>query len=389
MATTPPSSDDLAAQVAAAYILAQQQILAGSTSIIRATPATVFGQLQAVSLLRRLIARVTPQLAAYDPVARLMVTSAAAEGNSTARRAVTQALATVRSHAGHSGPPPVTPGTALGVPDEPFDFSIGHGERAAQAIARDLVSDLQDVRFRLTRLPDDVYKAIAPHGAIRQVLDNNVTPAQAQAMAWRVFTSQGITGFTDRAGRNWSMSAYTEMAVRTSSSRAFNDSHLQTMQALGVHLFSVPDTGHPCPLCFPWQHAILTDGLGTPPQDVHVDSTIEEATAAGLFHPNCRHTLIPYYPGITKLPPREPWTFERAEAYKATQRQRALERNIRQAKRQFEYAADADMRAKARADIRAAQANLRQFLARTGLPRQTRREQVDLANDHTKLPVRS
>ncbi|QDZ15788.1 phage minor capsid protein [Humibacter ginsenosidimutans] len=388
MATTPPTSDQLAAQVAAAYILAEQNILAGATSIIRRTPATLIGQAQAVSLLRRLIARILPGLAGYDQVARLMVTTAAAEGDRAGRKAVSQALDTVGARAGRGGPPTVAAGRALASPDEPFDLSMPHGERAAQAIEHDIVSSLQDVRFRLTRLPDDIYKAIAPHGGIRQVLDNDVTPAQAQAMAWRVFTSQGITGFTDKGGRNWSMSAYTEMAVRTSSARAFNDSHLQVMRAVGIKYFSVPSDGHPCPLCFPWQHSILTDGLTPPEPGVHVDGTIAEATAAGLFHPNCRHTLVPYFPGITKLPPRQPWTDEHAVAYKNTQRQRALERNIRQAKRQYEYAADADTRALAKTDIREAQRRLREFLAQTGLARQTRREQVDLANATIKFPPR-
>jgi hypothetical protein len=228
-----------------------------------------------------------------------------------------------------------------------------------------------------------VYKAIAPHGGIRQVLDNDVTPSQAQAMAWRVFTSNGITGFTDRSGRNWSMSAYTEMAVRTSSARAFNDSHLQVMTAVGIDLFTVPDDGHSCPLCFPWQGKILSVK-----PDPRADATIAEATAAGLFHPNCRHTLGPYFPAITKLPPARVWTDELAQNYKNTQRQRALEREIRSAKAQLEYATDADSKALATQDIRSAQRRLRAFLAETGLARQTRREQLNLANDHTKLPPR-
>jgi len=381
-----PQSDALAAQVAAAYILAEQNILAGSTSILRRTASTAEGRLQALALLKRLVARILPGLAGYDRVAQLMVAASAREGAHTAQDQVSKALA--HANAAGSGGGVLPPfGTSLAREPEPFDLSMPHGERAAQAIADDLVSGLQDVRFRLTRLPDDVYKAIAPHGGIRQVLDNDVTPSQAQAMAWRVFTSNGITGFTDRAGRNWSMSAYTEMAVRTSSARAFNDSHLQVMRAVGVRYFTVPADGHSCPLCFPWQHAVLTDGLNPDP-DVHADGTIVGATATGLFHPNCRHTLTPYFPGVTKLPPREPWTDERDQAYRNTQRQRALEREIRTAKAQLEYATDADSKALATQDIRSAQRRLRAFLAETGLARQTRREQLNLANDHTKLPPR-
>ncbi|MGN6200012.1 phage minor capsid protein [Humibacter sp.] len=381
-----PPSDDLAAQVTAAYILAEQQLLGGATSILRRTTATPAGQLQALALLKRLVARILPHLAAFDRVAQLMVATSAAEGGRRAQSEVSKALATV--HAAGSGGgirPPFS--TALAREPEPFDLSMPHGERAAQAIRDDLVSALQDVRFRLTRLPDDVYKAIAPHGGIRQVLDNNWTPAQAQAAAWRVFTMNGITGFTDRAGRNWSMSAYTEMAVRTSSARAFNDSHMQVMRAVGIKYFTVPADGHPCPLCFPWQHTILTDGLNPDP-DVHADGTIAEATAAGLWHPNCRHTLAPYFPGVTKLPARQPWTDELAENYKNTQRQRALEREIRKAKAQLEYATDAQSKQIAMQDIRSAQRRLRDFLAQTGLARQTRREQLNLANDHIKMPPR-
>ena len=388
MATTQPTSDQLAAQVTAAYILAEQQILGGATSILRRTAATDFGRMEALALLRRLMGRLLPHLASYDAAARLMVSTAASEGISSGQRAVSKALAAMGSHAGHGGPPAIVTGRAAGIPDEPFDLSMPHGDRAALAIQNDIVNGLQDVRFRLTRLPDDVYKAIAPHGGIYQVRDNNWTPAQAQAAAWRVFTSNGITGFTDKGGRNWSMSAYTEMAVRTSSARAFNDSHMQVMRAVGIKYFTVPADGHACPLCFPWQHAILTDG-GNPDPSVHVDGTIAGATAAGLFHPNCRHTLAPYFPGITTPSPREPWTDEHDEAYRNTQHQRALEREIRKAKAQLEYATDAESKQIAIQDIRSAQRRLRVFLAQTGLARQSRREQLNLADDHTKLPLRS
>lgn len=385
MSTPPPSSDALAAQVAAAYILAEQNLLAGATSILRRTPADFFGQVRALQMLRQLVARILPGLASMDRVAVAMVSAASGEGVRGADAAVTRELALIgAAHGGGRGVPPVS--RALGLPDEPFDLSMPHGVRAAQAIRDDIVSELQDVRRRITRLPDDIYKAIAPHGAIYQVLPNPTTPVQAQAMAWRVFASQGITGFVDRSGREWSMSAYTEMAVRTAATRAFNDSHLQRFHAIGVDYFSVPEHENPCPLCFPWQHKILTDGPNPNP-DVHTDGTLAEAIAAGLFHPNCRHTLIPFFPGVSKLSPPKPWTEELAQQYRDTQRQRALERDIRAAKRRLEYAADPSTAALAQKEIRQAQARVRSFLAgKDNLPRQSRREQLDLTDAYAKLP---
>lgn len=269
---------------------------------------------------------------------------------------------------------------------EPFDLSMPHGERAAQAIRDDIVSELDDVRRRITRLPDDVYKWIAPHGGIYQVIDNGVTPQQAQAMAWRVFTSQGVTGFTDKSGRNWSLSAYVEMAVRTAAQRAFNDSHLQRMQALGVEYFTVPVSPHTCPKCFPWQRKVLT---ATPLENpvIPVAGTIADAVAAGLWHPNCRHPLTAVFPGVTELPEVGEWTAEDQRLYDLSQKQRRLELEVRKAKRAVEYAATPEAALDAQVRVRRAQARVREFVKATGFARQSRREQVNLTDDRVKLPT--
>lgn len=63
-------------------------------------------------------------------------------------------------------------------------------------------------------------------------------------------------------------------------------------------------------------------------------------TVGGLQGANCRHSINPYYPGITELPAREwPEHEERFgcssdDYYEATQRQRELERRIRKTKRE-------------------------------------------------------
>ena len=62
-------------------------------------------------------------------------------------------------------------------------------------------------------------------------------------------------------------------------------------------------------------------------------------TVAGLAGANCRHRIHPYVPGITKLPDTDFATFEAKyhmssdEYYEATQKQRAMERQIRATKR--------------------------------------------------------
>lgn len=382
-----PASETYAATLIALYVLAERQLLAGATSILRRMTPDLAGRQAALPKLRRLARMILgPLTSQSNQLVVRMLDAAGREGRDDATAAVGTQVVRRASVAGGGGVnlPPSTDLT--GDDDEPFDLSMPHGERAARAIRRDLTSELEDVRFRITRLPDDIYKAIAPQGAIYGVRDNDFTLAHAQAAAWRVFVSQGVIGFTDNSGRNWSLSAYVEMAVRTAAARAFNASHLERMHALGIDYFTVPDTGHPCPKCFPWQHKVLTDGVIADPV-MHVDATIYEATVAGLFHPVCRHQLLPVIPGVTKLPAPVEWSEEQQALYNASQSQRRLELTIRKAKAALDFALDAPTRKEALADIRDAQSRLRVLVNATGLPRQSRREQINLTDGYLKMPT--
>lgn len=389
-----PTASEHAAALISAYVLAEAQLLAGFTRILRAAEISQEGALTALPKLRRLVARIVQRLARGDRVAEAMVSAAIDRGTGIARQQTKTLRAVIRAagvdaRGGSRGPGGGRPpgrGVALPEDDEPFNLSLPHADRAAQTIRDDIVSELQDVRRRITRLPDDIYKMIAPHGAIYQVLDNDVTPAQAQAMAWRVFVSQGITGFTDKSGRDWSLSAYVEMAVRTASMRAQNTSHLERMLAIGVEYFTVPPSAHPCPLCFPWQGRVITAvPIANPDPRITVAGTLEQAIAAGLFHPNCAHVLIPVYPGITVLEPGV-WTDELQREYTLSQRQRAIERDIRKAKRQLEHALTPEARAEAKSRLDRQFARMRAFINETGFARDRRREQTDLTDPRIKLP---
>lgn len=400
---------DVSALVAL-YVAAEQQIIAGFANVLRHTAATVAARQAALPKLRRVIRVVMTALEQHtDPLIQNAITGSNTVGADQALDELHQIIAKVpqavgnglvpRPPVGPIGRGPALPGSSFHgggsggsgaltrLPGDPFDFSMPHTERSARAIINDLTSELQDVRFRITRLPDDIYKLLAPRGAVAQVLGRGFTPEQAQAVVWRDFMQNGVTGFTDKAGRNWSMSAYTEMAVRTASQRAYNASHLATMHAAGIHLFTVSDDGHPCPLCFPWQNAVLSDGPIDAP-GVHVDGTIQDATAAGLFHPNCAHQLIAFIPGISVRLPRQVWGDEQDRVYKLTQKQRALELEVRKAKNVLDHALTPQARRDAAADLRDAQKRVRELVNANPdiLARQSRREQPNLRNATTKLP---
>jgi len=283
------------------------------------------------------------------------------------RRVVEQAASDGARAAGPGEP--VKP--KLGLAGDSFE---SHAERSARAIREDLENKLNGLDYRIARFADDVYRAVVSDAAQSQVL--GATPVQAQHEAYRRLMGRGIDGFVDSRGRKWELSAYVEMAVRTAAQRTFNVSHLDRMQALGIQYFYVTDDGHPCPLCLPWQNEVLTVGI---PDEVAAH-TVEEATLAGLFHPNCRHTIVAFTPGVSKIPAPHVWGADDERRYVESQRQRALERAIRAAKRELDGAFTPDMRVVANRRVRVAQKNMRDFIDKTGRVRNTRREQLNLGN---------
>jgi hypothetical protein len=263
---------------------------------------------------------------------------------------------------------------------------LPHDVNSARFIAQDLASRLDAAAWRITRFADDAYKAAVASGAVTQILDH-ATPAASQAQAWRELSARGVTGFTDKSGRNWNLATYVEMAARTATQRAYNASHRDRLTQAGITLFTISTTGRPCPLCAPWEGKVLADrGAGVfaepdasngDPLQVRVDATIEEAIAAGLFHPNCKHTLTAFLPGVTVLKQNE-WTPADEQAYQNTQRLRALERAVRASKQEALGAVNDLDKRRANARVRALQQQIRDHTNSTGLLRRPGREQPSL-----------
>lgn len=372
----PSTVESTTAAAVTRYAEAERRLVAGSAVLISQYLGSETAQESTLRQALRLVARRISQGLAADAaeLAQGVALEAARAGNLAAIKEVTDAL---RDY------PRVR---------EVFTRNVGdttpHGLRAAGYIAADLLDRFTAVHYRINRFADDAYRAATASAGIGQVTGG--TPQAAQREAWRKLTENGVTGFKDTAGRDWELSAYVEMAARTTAIRAFNASHQDRMTALGIRYWTVGPTGFPCKLCIPWEGAILGSSPGTfiEPHAVEdytvtvkVAGTLAEARAAGLQHPNCKHTLVAYFPGVTELLTRTPAEIKEAtERSKQTQRLRAMERTVRKYKLQ-EQAALTDMdRATARRRVRDVQARIRAYTAETGLNRRPRREQLNLAN---------
>ena len=250
------------------------------------------------------------------------------------------------------------------------------------------IAQLSGTHTQILRWSLDTYRAVIA-AAAPAVLLGHMTRREAAQRAWQKFVDGGITGFVDKSGRRWELASYTEMASRTAVTQAAVQGHIDQLGERGFDLVAVSGSPGSCPVCEPWEGAILTRGESRPgvvnvehaTRDgvmvpVRVAGSVADAVAAGLLHPNCRHRLMAYLPGITR-PAR---TIEgNAQHYADRDRLRALERAVRKWKTRQATALDPGARRAAALRVRAAQAAVRDHVAATGLIRQPYREQIGRA----------
>ncbi|TGB14426.1 phage capsid protein [Streptomyces sp. MZ04] len=262
--------------------------------------------------------------------------------------------------------------------------------QAVDRLAQEAVDVVTSTHRSILRAVVDTFRAIVAEVTATPLLGTG-SRRQATQDAIRRFADEGIRAFTDRAGRRWQLTSYAEMAVRTSVGRAATEAHMRTLSDAGIDLVVVSDAPRECPLCRPWEGRTLAidgpsgertvavehaveDGRMVP---VRVAGTLDEARLAGFQHPNCRHSVSAYTPGLTRIEAAE----SDPAGYEAGQRQRTIERRIRQYKRREAAAVTPEAQRAARTKVRQWQGAMRDHLAaHPGLRRLRHREQEGAGN---------
>ena len=156
-------------------------------------------------------------------------------------------------------------------------------QQAAQVLAENAYQRFEDVVQVIGRQVNDIYRELALEN-VRGTVVGYDTWKQTARRYREQLAERGVTGFKDRSGRMWNMRTYTEMHARTVCMEAHLQGTANRLVEQGHDLVKVSTHRGACELCQPWQGKILsitgkTEGY----------PTLEEAKAAGLFHPNCRH----------------------------------------------------------------------------------------------------
>lgn len=268
------------------------------------------------------------------------------------------------------------PDTPAEVTPEPHFFGVD--KTKVNKLIEDVSYLEKNAETAALRLTDDVYRQTVNRVQFA-MSTGSISYGQAVDMAVADFLTQGINCIEYKDGRRVNIADYVRMVLRTTSTRAALQGKSAKFKAQGYDTVLVSSYGMCSKTCLPWQgRAYIEDTFS------YWDGEVEErngilygksnycgkwfpllssAIEKGLFHPNCRHSINQYIDGVTKLP--EPIDNSDSERrYKEEQVLRSLEREVRKAKRKVEGFTDAENIKKAKAELREAQKNVREYIAK-------------------------
>ncbi len=218
------------------------------------------------------------QLGAYaDPAARELVANAYQQG---ADRAAEQIA-----------------GLRIDAPEVPGSFA-GVSADAVKALQDSMVGNLRAARETVGRQVNDIYAKAGRRAALRAILGAEGSPQSARRQLARDLltdpeiarsVAQGGAAFVDRAGKRWSLEAYTGMAIRTTTREAVVQGAVARMVSHNVTLGRIATHEGPCDICKQYIGRLVDLSGDTSEFD-------GEAVMSGPlppFHPRCRCNVSP------------------------------------------------------------------------------------------------
>lgn len=229
----------------------------------------------------------------------------------------------------------------------------GTQTRVAEILTRQLMLDIDEAcdtaeknleNIILGRRKDDAARHICLKYALEQEATGLKLPELTQNFL-NELAMEGVTCFTDKAGREWRLSTYGAMVLRTVTAQA------QVMAVLtadpGRDLYQISEIGTTCPICAPLEGRVYSRS-GQDPDfpplawafgkiDPDGPDTLENTWLN--IHPCCLHSLFPFttagkteaeierlkrFSSFTLNPPtHDPRSEAQIQAYRDKQRDRA------------------------------------------------------------------
>lgn len=229
-------------------------------------------------------------------------------------------------------------------------YETGYAANVAASAARGMAEIMRRENIALAASAEREWYAATAEAVLR--VEGGDSPRRAIGDAVSRLSKLGITTIDYKSGVSTSVDAALRRHLVTQANQARNDVLWRRMDEWGCDL--VYTTAHygARPTHAVWQGKVFSRSGRSAKYPPLVEAT-GYGTAAGLCGVNCRHRMVPYVEGASRLPdtdygPQEKLTgLSSGEYYAATQAQRRLEAAIRATKREVSVgeAAGADMTA--------------------------------------------
>lgn len=171
----------------------------------------------------------------------------------------------------------------------------------ANKVSKENVAEIQRIRneYVIGRREDDKLR----EEAIKAQISKEAKGSGAAKAAREMFESlkrNGVSAFTDRGGRRWSLSNYCIMSTRTTSRQSAN---FGEVFAVPEHdLYYIVPHGSSCPICSKFEGRVYSrsgKNPNYPPlskafSKIDPNGTDDLENTYMTIHPNCRHTIIRY-----------------------------------------------------------------------------------------------
>jgi hypothetical protein len=247
------------------------------------------------------------------------------------------------------------------------------------AFQKQAKDELNLVNGKLVGKVGQIYRDIISQTTAKTLVTGDFRGAVHEtATRW---ADKGIPALVDSAGRNWSIEGYIPMVIKSTANNVANQVQFDRMDSYDLDLVEISSHMGARKLCEPYQGKIYSkSGRSTkyPPL-----ASTSMGQPAGLFGINCHHHPFPYIEGVSKKTYNPYPTAENNKRYETFQQQRAIERDIRKAKRKLNVAQDlGDQEAikQAKEKVRLQHARMRTFIADNDVTRRRDREQLHLNN---------
>ena len=229
-------------------------------------------------------------------------------------------------------------------------YETGYAANVAASAALGMAEVMRRENIALAASAEREWYATTAEAVLR--VEGGDSPRRAMGAAVSRLSKLGITTIDYKSGVSTPVDAALRRHLVTQANQARNDVLWRRMDEWGCDL--VYTTAHygSRPTHAVWQGKVFSRSGRSAKYPALVEAT-GYGTAAGLCGVNCRHRMVPYVEGASKLPDTDYSEQERLtgmtsdEYYAATQAQRRMEARVREAKREVSVgeAAGADMTA--------------------------------------------